>query len=202
MNNPHHATLRYIFHPNRLSAIHALYFAWADSGGLPNGALIIHLFGNGNDIAERLYNFSFDDCLKPLSLIPLTEIPSLLLYLPAPKVPEFPSQAYGLYALIDQAPRICLASVSMSVLSGSSRQYISLSLALLLKMGLISFLVPCSGVIRTIFSFISSHHGKEPRAGTPVERRAAPATNLQCSANGRWGARKETTHCRRLPAIA
>ena len=101
-----HDLLSSILDPLRLSALHALYFAWADSSGLPDGASLLHFFSN--DVARPMYDLSFAAALEPLSTIPLTEIPPLLPYLPSPSMPDFPPQALALHILLDQAPRLAL----------------------------------------------------------------------------------------------
>ncbi|KAL9079645.1 MAG: hypothetical protein Q9157_001476 [Trypethelium eluteriae] len=109
MANSHDVLLSSILQPSRLLALHALYFSWADSGGLPDAASLLRFFSN--DIAAPLFDIAFASALKPLSTIPLIEIPPLLPYLASPTEPDFPAQALGLHILLDQAPRFLLRGI-------------------------------------------------------------------------------------------
>lgn len=103
MSNIHHDLLTSILTPERLAAIHALYFTWADDSGLPNATSLLNLLSN--DVAAELKPLCFTTALSPLSKLPFAELPPLLPYLPDPATPEFPIQALGLHLLLDQAPR-------------------------------------------------------------------------------------------------
>ncbi len=109
MANPHDGLLSSILDPSRLLAVRAIYFAWADSSSLPNAETLLHFFSN--DVAAPLHDICLDTALKPLSTIPLTEMPPLIPYLPSPAAPEFPPQALGLHILLDQVPRLLLRGI-------------------------------------------------------------------------------------------
>ncbi|KAL9096649.1 MAG: hypothetical protein Q9165_001136 [Trypethelium subeluteriae] len=109
MASSHHLLLTSVLQPSRLLALHALYFAWADSSGLPDAASLLRFFSN--DIAAPLFDIAFASALIPLSTIPLDEVPPLLPYLVSPADPAFPPQALGLLILLDQAPRFLLRGI-------------------------------------------------------------------------------------------
>ena len=108
-SSPHHDFLSAILQRNRLLAIHNLYFAFADTSNLVDAVSLLRFFGN--PIAAPLYDLTFDDALRPLSTIPLDEIPHFLPSLPPPEAADFLACALGLHILLDQAPRYCLHGI-------------------------------------------------------------------------------------------